>query len=162
MSRHCSRSASVFLFLAAAHTSGHRPIARSRSRSTWPRPRVDRVRAKYFAMDYADGVAEADRLLKQFPASRELAAWRVANLARAQRPQEAKAAANALLAGNRADAWGWFALTLYNEYAADNPTSAEVLDASMQAYRRAPNDPAVVWLRAFALSGESHPPMRSR
>lgn len=156
MSRHCSRSASVLLCLAAAHLGAQadraKPVALDVAATA-----VERVRAKYFAMDYADGAAEADRLLKQFPASRELAAWRVANLARAQRPQEAKAAANALLAGNRADAWGWFAIALYNEYAADNPTSADVLDASRQAYGRAPNDPAVVWLRAFALSGEGHP-----
>jgi hypothetical protein len=40
-------------------------------------------------MDYAGGVEEADRLIVQFPRSRELAAWRVANLARVDRPQEA-------------------------------------------------------------------------
>jgi len=132
MSHRCSRSVSVLLFLAAGHVGAQADRAKPVALDV-AAPTVARVRAKFFAMDYADGVAEADRLLNQFPASRELAAWRVANLARAQRPQEAKAAANGLLAGNRADAWGWFALALYNEYAADNPKSADVLDASMQA-----------------------------
>ncbi len=156
MSRHCSRSATILLLAlstqAGAQSDRANPVALDVAATA-----IDRVRAKYFALDYTGGVAEADRLLKQFPTSRELAAWRIANLARAQRPRDAKAAADALLAANRRDPWGWFAQAFYNEYAAENATSADVLAASAQAYRLAPNHPAVVWLRAFALSGEGQP-----
>jgi thiol-disulfide isomerase/thioredoxin len=115
---------------------------------------IERVRAKFFAMDYLAGVEDADRLLKQFPKSRELAAWRVANLARTDRQRQAKAAAASLLSTNRSDPWGWFARTLVEEYADDDATTASVLEASAQAYRRAPSQPSIVWLRAFALANE--------
>jgi tetratricopeptide (TPR) repeat protein/peroxiredoxin len=118
---------------------------------------VTRVKDMYFATDYARGVDEADKLLKQFPKSRELAAWRAANLARSERPSEARAAAKALLDANRNDPWGWFAQTLYLEYAGINYDAKPVLDASAEAYKRAPNHPSIGWLRAMALSAESGP-----
>ena len=111
---------------------------------------VELVKARYLAMDYIGGAAEADRLLKQFPTSRRLAAWRVANLARINKPKEADAAVAALLM-NKNDPWGWFARTFVQEYSAGS-TAAEVLQTSLEAYRRAPLDPDVVWLRAFALA----------
>jgi tetratricopeptide (TPR) repeat protein len=114
---------------------------------------VAQVRGDYFKMDYVAGVADADKLLKRFPASRALAAWRAANLARISRPRETKAAADALLAANKNDPWGWFAQTVFLEYAAEDPSSAQALKASEQAYQLAPGDPDMQWVRAMALSG---------
>jgi thiol-disulfide isomerase/thioredoxin len=119
---------------------------------------VARVKASYFGMDYHGGVIEADRLLKQFPKSRELAAWRIANLARSDRPREAQAAARVLLAANRNDPWGWFAQTFVLSYASDRTPAGEVVKTSLEAYRRAPRDPNVIWLRAFALSNNNASP----
>jgi hypothetical protein len=103
---------------------------------------VERVKADYFAMDYIAGVEDADRLLQKFPKSRELAAWRVANLARVERPKEADSAANALVSANPNDPWGWFAKTFVAEYATEGGGTAAVLKASIEAYRRAPNNPS--------------------
>ena len=114
---------------------------------------VQRVKHFYFALDYLGGVEEADRLLKQFPRSRELAAWRVANLARTERPREAAAAAAALLAANRNDPWGWFAQTFVLEYASEGAAAADVLKSSLEGYRREPMNPSVAWMRAVALTG---------
>jgi tetratricopeptide (TPR) repeat protein/peroxiredoxin len=115
---------------------------------------VQRVKSMYFAADFSRGAEEADRLVKQFPKSRELAAWRVANLARADRPRDAQASAKALLDANRRDPWGWFAQTVLLEYAGINYESTPILEASAEAYKRAPNHPAIVWVRALALSAE--------
>jgi hypothetical protein len=79
----------------------------------------------------------------------------VANLARVDRPREAEAAAKALLASNRNDPWGWFAQTFVGEYAAESGDAADVLTSSLEAYRPAPGNPTIVWLRAFALSWTS-------
>jgi tetratricopeptide (TPR) repeat protein/peroxiredoxin len=114
---------------------------------------VAQVRGDYFKMDYITGVADADKLLKRFPQSRALAAWRAANLARISQPRETKAAADALLAANKKDPWGWFAQTVFLEYAAEDPTPGEALKASEQAYQLAPGDPDMQWVRAMALSG---------
>jgi tetratricopeptide (TPR) repeat protein/thiol-disulfide isomerase/thioredoxin len=114
-----------------------------------------RVKAAYFAMDYIGGVREADSLRLRFPKSRELAAWRVANLARVDRPAEARAAAAALLAANRTDPWGWFAQTFVAEYATEGADGKEPLSASLAAYQRAPKNPDIMWLRAFALSNNA-------
>jgi len=111
-----------------------------------------RVKAAYFAMDYVGGVRDADSLLRRFPKSRELAAWRVANLARVDRPMDARAAAAALLAANRNDPWGWFAQTFVAEYATEGADAKEPLSASLAAYRTAPTNQTILWLRAFALS----------
>lgn len=113
---------------------------------------VQRVKSMYFAMDYSRAAAEADRLVKQFPRSRELAAWRVANLARAERPRDTQAAAKALLDANSNDAWGWFAQTMLLEYAGLSYDGKATLDASAEAYKRAPKHPSIIWLRATALS----------
>jgi tetratricopeptide (TPR) repeat protein len=115
---------------------------------------VQRVKSMYFAADYARGAEEADRLVKQFPKSRELAAWRVANLARGDRPRDAQVGAKALLGGSRNDAWGWFAQTLFLEYAGINYDGPPILEASAEAYKRMPKDPSIAWLRALALSAE--------
>jgi tetratricopeptide (TPR) repeat protein len=112
---------------------------------------VERVKARYFAMDYIGGATEATRLLKEFPASRRLAAWRVANLARIQRPKDAEAAIAALLAGNKNDPWSYFARALVQEYSSAG-TEAEILQTSLEAYRRAPLDPDIIWLRALSLA----------
>jgi tetratricopeptide (TPR) repeat protein len=115
---------------------------------------VAQVRGQYFKMDYVGGAADADRLLKQFPRSRELAAWRAANLSRISRPLEAKAAADALLKADSSDAWGWFARAVVLEYASEGiPPGQQQLKASLEAYRRAPNNADVQWLRAVTLSG---------
>ena len=117
---------------------------------------VARLRGAYFGMDYEGGAAEADRLVKQFPKVRELAAWRVANLARSDHPLEARRAADSLLAANRNDPWGWFARSLVLEYAGEGGGSpAEVLAASADAIKRAPKNSDVIWLRALILNSES-------
>ena len=116
-----------------------------------------RVKSAYFAMDYVGGVREADSLLRRLPKSRELAAWRVANLARVDRPTDARAAADALLAANRNDPWGYFAQTFVAEYATEGADGKEALSASLAAYRKAPTHPATLWLRAFALSNNGQP-----
>ena len=115
---------------------------------------VERVKSMYFAADFSRGAEEADRLVKQFPKSRELAAWRVANLSRADRPREAQTSAKTLLDANRNDPWGWFAQALFLEYAGVNYESKPILDASAEAYKRAAANPSIVWLRALALSAE--------
>lgn len=114
---------------------------------------VAQVRSEYFRMDYVTGAADAERLVKRFPASRELAAWRVANLARISRPREAQAGADALLKADSTDAWGWFAQTVVLEYSAESPSAADALHASAEARRRDPRDADAAWVRAMALSG---------
>ncbi len=113
---------------------------------------VATVRGEYFAMDYARGAADGARLVAQFPESRELAAWHVANLARLSRPKEAQTAATALMRAYPNDAWSWFARTLVLEYQMEGGVPADVLRASAEAYRRAPTAPDIIWVRALALS----------
>ena len=114
---------------------------------------VAQVRGQYFKMDYVGGAADADRLIKQFPRARELAAWRVANLSRISRPVEAKAAADALLKADSSDAWGWFAQALVLEYAGEGGSNGRELKLGLEAYKRAPNNVDVQWLRTITLSG---------
>ena len=112
---------------------------------------VEQVKREYFAMDYVAGEADAARFLRRFPQSRELAAWHVANLARLERPVEARREADALLKANRNDPWGWFARTLILEYASEGNNAPAALQASLEAYRRAPTNTTIQWLRALAL-----------
>ena len=114
---------------------------------------VEKLKGFYFATDYAAGIAAADSLIRRFPNSRELAAWRTANMARGDLGPEAIEAANVMLRANRNDPWGWFAKAIALEFGGQGDEAAEILAASLEAYKRAPRDPDVVWLRALALNG---------
>ncbi|HEX3928438.1 MAG TPA: redoxin domain-containing protein [Gemmatimonadales bacterium] len=116
---------------------------------------IRRVRAAYFAVDYAGGAALAADLATRFPHSRELVAWQVANLARSNAPQDAVAPAKALLAAGRVDPWGWFATAVALDYAGTAEDMPAVYDATLQALRRAPANLDVIWLRATILAGNS-------
>ncbi|MES2178347.1 MAG: redoxin domain-containing protein [Gemmatimonadota bacterium] len=120
-------------------------------------PAVQQLKSSYFGTDYYGGAVEGDKLLAQYPASRALAAWRVANLVRSGRPREAQAAAKALMTANPNDPWGWFAQTIVAEFSTDGSAPGAVLKSSLEAYRRAPDHPDMIWLRAMALSGNREP-----
>lgn len=147
----------ALLVLALASSAGAQGDAPRSHTVDLTKAAVERVKAKYFSTDYIGGLEEADRQLKQFPKSRELAAWRVANLARVDRPKEAEAAANALVTANRDDPWGWFAKTFVASYASEAANDAEIQNLSLEAYRRDPGSPTVAWLRASALANDGAP-----
>src|SRR4051812_8761591 len=123
----CLLAAAALLPLTASSGQTDRSASSTLDAS---RSAVRRVKGLYFATDYDSAVVVAGRLLEQFPKSRELAAWRVAALARSDHPREAERAAATLLSASQTDPWGWFAKTLYLEYGADRSTAADVRAAS--------------------------------
>lgn len=149
-------SVRLLAFLLASVPVGHTAMAQGDRPATATldvqTAAIAHARALYFEMDYEGLASDAAKSLSRFPSSRRLAAWHVAGLARSDRPIEAARATDRLLAANRNDPWGWFARALVFEYASESATSADALAASAEAYRRAPRDADVIWLRASILS----------
>ncbi|MEE8584183.1 MAG: hypothetical protein V3T83_04955 [Acidobacteriota bacterium] len=72
---------------------------------------VAKMRAFYFALDYEEAVFQGRELMARHPASSQLQAWALLNLAAYRQFEEAVSQAEAMLDGDRQDPWAWFALS---------------------------------------------------
>src|ERR1051325_160353 len=113
---------------------------------------VEQLKAGYFSQDWIGAADEGARLVQRFPRARELRRWHAPTMARGEQEERAVAAADAMLAESRNDPWGWFAKTAALEYAGEGDQSKAILDASARAYKLAPLNPDVIWIRALALA----------
>ncbi len=124
-------------------------------RAQAPRPALaDRLSWFNYAMDYAGGVAEARAHARELSDPRARA-WYVLLLARDQETAASLALADSMMAADPSSVWSWFAKAAALGYHAFADSSAAAEAASDSAYRRAPLDPDVVWVRIATLMNDN-------
>src|SRR3977135_798991 len=95
--------ACLLLIVMPLWASSAPPISEARA--------VTRLRDLYRQVDMEQGAREGRALVVQFPASTELRAWYVANLAKTDATLALRLARD-LRYAHPSDSWSWFALTL--------------------------------------------------
>lgn len=110
---------------------------------------IANLRAFYFHQDFENGVLEGQKFAPKFSDSNELKAWYILNLARDEKGKEAIALAEEMVQKFPEDIWSWFALAGAMNWGKEKPT--DLLDVIENAYRKAPDNPDMIWLRAEVL-----------
>lgn len=119
---------------------------------------VARIRGLFFSQDFVGGADEGTALMRRFPASRELSAWTHANAARADSPDEAIEAGDAMIKAGADDPWGWFVKSIAVQFVSDSWLGPIAIAAGTEAFRRAPTNADAAWARAFALVNNGEAP----
>lgn len=112
-----------------------------------------RLRALFFQRDYETAVLDGVKHVAAAPASTDVRAWHVLNLARAERADDAVKIAREMVGKTPQDGWSWFALAGALHY--KGGSSGEAADAGAKALTLLPGNADAMWLRATTLAGES-------
>lgn len=107
------------------------------------------VRTAYFAYDYEGADALGARLLARFPRHAPLRAWAILARSMNSEEDEAVAMAKAFMAEAPDEPWAYWAWATATTWHGD--LDEEALVASADAFRRDPDDPDFLWMRAWAL-----------
>lgn len=151
----CLALLSVLCFTTEVHTQ----VAPSNAPAiTTETAAIARLRDLFYRQDYVGGADEGAPLSRRFPKSREVLAWRLVHMTRADGPDEALKSADSMITANRRDAWGWFAKSIALQYRSDATAAPIALAASLEAYKRLPSHTDVQWVRAFTLSNNQQAP----
>src|SRR5258708_838686 len=93
---------------------------------------IAKLRARYQKLEYSRGAEEGRDLVARFPASTELRAWYVGNLAPIDRPA-ADRMARALRYAHPQDSWSWFAVAVSELYSEREAVDARHASETMLA-----------------------------
>lgn len=135
----------VFLFFAFVATQSH-------ADNTSPvnaREFASNLRGFYFQQDFEGGAIEGQKLAPKFADSNEVKAWYILNLARNENNKDAITLAEEMVQKAPEDVWSWFALAGAMNW--DKEKRDDALDVSETAYRKAPDNSDIIWLRAEVL-----------